>query len=67
MRLQDKSVVSMPVARIVFDDMQEFNQCQFVARRLGMGDDWPVEMLRHYVRSYLQAVHTQPANSPKMN
>ena len=41
MRLQDKSVVSMPVARIVFDDMQEFNQCQFVAKRLGMGDNWP--------------------------
>lgn len=67
MRLQDKSVVSMPVARIVFDDIQEFNQCKFVAKRLGMGDNWPVEMLRHYVSSYMKSMAIQPANSPQVN
>ncbi len=52
MKLGDPSVVNLPVARIVFEDLQEFVELELLALQLGMGKDWPRAMLRDYLESY---------------
>ena len=52
MKLGDPSVVNLPVVRFVFEDLQEFADFQVLAHRLGMGRDWPIAMLRDYLKSY---------------
>lgn len=52
MKLGDPSVVNLPVVRIVFEDLAEFADLQVLAHQLGMGRDWPIAMLRDYLRSY---------------
>jgi len=52
MKLGDPSVVNLPVARIVFEDLAEFADLQVLANQLGMGPNWPMVMLRDYLASY---------------
>ncbi len=52
MKLGDPSVVNLPVARFVFEDLAEFADFQVLAHQLGMGRDWPMAMLRDYLKSY---------------
>lgn len=62
MKLFDKAVPSVPVARIVFDDHKEFIEFELLAMQLGLGADWPVAMLRDYLASYKEcaAVGSRP-------
>ena len=41
-----------PGARIIFDDAKEFAELQALAAMLGMGENWPIEMLRYLLDSY---------------
>ena len=52
MKLGDPSVVELPVARIVFEDLQEFIELELLALQLGMGKDWPRAMLREFLSSW---------------
>ncbi len=62
MKLGDPSVVNLPVARIVFEDLAEFADLQVLAHQLGMGKDWPMAMLRSYLESYKES--HQVGNKP---
>ena len=55
MKLGDPSVVELPVARIVFEDLQEFVDLQIFANQLGLGPDWPIAMLRLFLESWKQS------------
>jgi len=55
MKLRDSSVVNLPVARFVFDDLQEFVEFELLALQLGMGKDWPIAMLREFLDSWKQS------------
>ena len=55
MKLGDPSVVELPVARIVFEDLQEFVELELLALQLGMGKDWPRAMLRVFLESWKQS------------
>ena len=55
MKLGDPSVVNLPVVRIVFEDLQEFADLQILAYQLGMGNDWPMAMLREFLESWKQS------------
>ena len=52
MKMNDNFVVNLPMVRIVFDDLQEFADFQVFANQLGLGPDWPIAMLRHYLATY---------------
>ena len=52
MQLFDSEIKSLPVVRIVFDDLQEFADLQVFANQLGLGPDWPKVMLLNYLASY---------------
>lgn len=52
MKSIDGKVVSLPMYRIVFDNLQEFVDLELLALHLGMGQDWPIAMLRDYLKSY---------------
>lgn len=52
MKMFDGEAVSVPMVRIVFEDLAEFADLQVLAHQLGMGRDWPIAMLRDYLRSY---------------
>lgn len=62
MRLLYDQVMVLPVARIVFDDFKEFSEFEDLALELGMGNDWPVAMLRNYLESYKES--HQVGNKP---
>ena len=62
MKLGDPSVVNLPVARIVFEDLAEFADLQVLAHQLGMGKDWPMAILRSYLESYKES--HQVGNKP---
>ena len=55
MKLFANAIPNFPVARIVFDDHQEFIEFVFLANQLGMGTDWPLAMLRDYLDSYKES------------
>lgn len=56
MKLGDPSVVELPVARIVFEDLQEFVELELLALQLGMDrKDWPIAMLRVFLESWKQS------------
>jgi hypothetical protein len=55
MKLGDPSVVNLPVARIVFDNLQEFVEFELLALQLGMGKDWPIAMLREFLSSWKES------------
>lgn len=57
MNLFDGKTVVVPMARIVFDDMLEFFRFQNLALHLGMGDDWPILMLRDYLKSHQKSAN----------
>ena len=55
MKLFANAIPTFPVARIVFDDHQEFIEFELLANQLGMGRDWPITMLRDYLSSYKES------------
>ena len=55
MKSFDTSVVELPVARIVFDNLQEFVDLELLALQLGMGKDWPMAMLREFLSSWKES------------
>jgi len=57
MKLFDGKAVVVPMARIVFDDALEFFRFQNLALNLGMGDDWPILMLRDYLNTHEKVVN----------
>jgi hypothetical protein len=62
MEMFDGEVVAVPMVRIVFEDLAEFADLQILAHQLGMGRDWPISMLRDYLRSYKES--HQVGNKP---
>lgn len=64
MKLFKDSIPTYPVARIIFDDHQEFVEFELLALQLGMGNDWPILMLRDYLSSYKESAAVGNASGP---
>lgn len=62
MEMYDGEAVAVPMVRIIFEDLREFVQLEALAHKLGMGKDWPIQMLRDFLSSYNQCAESSKGN-----